>query len=434
MKLLLYDLFILCFEAGAWLLSPFNVKARQWLLGRVHWISKLQQQIEASRLHADDNPVVWMHASSLGEFEQGRPVIEALKQKFRNLKVVITFFSPSGYEVTSQYKGADVICYLPTDTPANAIRFIQMIKPSLVIWVKYEYWYHHLKTLNKKNIPVLLVSSIFREDMVFFKWYGSFHRQMLQFFRHFFIQNKDAAALLKTLLPGEKNIEKIVTVSGDTRFDRVIDIAENWIPVPPIEKWLAGSGKVLVAGSTWPQDEDQLVHFVKQNQDVKLILAPHQVEPDLLKDSISLFGNVVLFSDLLNDQPEIKDSNVLIINNVGLLSRIYKYATVCYVGGGFSGSGIHNVLEASVYGKPVIHGPEYERYQEAVELVEAGGSFAVENALDLEKQLNILLSDSIIYQNASMAAKNFVYSQKGSTSTIVDFIQANRLLTSAWNR
>jgi 3-deoxy-D-manno-octulosonic-acid transferase len=423
--------FILCFEAGAWLLSPFNPKARQWLMGRVNWIPKLQQQIESSRLHEDGKPVVWMHASSLGEFEQGRPIIEALRKKFKNVKFVISFFSPSGYEVTSQFRGADIICYLPTDTPANAIRFVQMINPSLVIWVKYEYWYHHLKALNKKKIPVLLVSSVFREDMVFFKWYGSFHRHMLAFFRHFFVQNTDAAALLKTLLPENIRKENPVTVSGDTRFDRVIDIAENWIPVPPVERWLVGSSKVLVAGSTWPQDEDQLVHFIKQNADVRLILAPHQVEPDLLKDSISLFGNVVLFSDLLNEQSGINDSNVLIINNVGLLSRIYKYATVCYVGGGFSGSGIHNVLEASVYGKPVIHGPEYERYQEAVDLVEAGGSFAVENALELEKQLNILFSDDIIYQNASVAASNFVYSQKGSTSTIINFIQANRLLTSA---
>ncbi len=430
MKLLLYDLFNLCFEAGAWLLSPFNTKARLWLLGRVNWASKLQQKITKSGLHTDEQPVVWMHASSLGEFEQGRPVVEAIRKKFRSAKIIITFFSPSGYEVTKKFAGADVICYLPTDTPANAIRFIQLVNPSIVIWVKYEYWYHHLKALKKRNIPVLLVSSVFRPDMVFFKWYGSFHKEMLHFFDHFFVQNESSAKLLQTLLNSNPGTDDKITVSGDTRFDRVIDIAESWVPVPPVEKWLFGADKVLVAGSTWPVDEEELVHYIKENKSVRLILAPHQVEPDLLKDTMSLFGDAILFSDLLTNMQPLNNGNVLIINNMGLLSRIYKYADVCYVGGGFSGTGIHNVLEASVYGKPVVHGPEYERYQEAVELLEAGGSFEVENALELEKLLQVLFTDEKIYEKAAIAANEFVYKHKGSTRKIMDYIQEKRLLTS----
>jgi 3-deoxy-D-manno-octulosonic-acid transferase len=436
LKLLLYDFFILCFEFGAWLLSPFNTKARLWLLGRVNWQTKLHHKIDKAGFRKNGKPVVWMHASSLGEYEQGKPVLDAIKTNYPGVQIIITFFSPSGYEVVKQLKGPEIVCYLPTDTPANAIRFIQMTNPSLVLWVKYEYWYHHLKTLYKRKVPVLLISGMFFEGQAFFKWYGNFHKQMLFYFDHFFVLNENGANLLQPLLtaPNNSPAANKITISGDTRFDRVIDIADNWMPIPPLEKWLFGadkpdSYKLLAAGSTWPEDEEELVHFVRTNKDVRLILAPHQVEPDLLKDTLALFNGAILFSDLLNDVPPDTDSNVLIINNVGMLSRIYRYATVCYIGGGFSGSGIHNVLEAAVYGKPVVHGPEYEKYSEAVGLLEAGGSFAVDNALELEKQLRLLFTDESLYNTAAETAKNFVYAQKGSTQKIMNYIQANRLLT-----
>lgn len=431
MQLLLYDLFILCFEFGAWLLSPFNLKARLWLMGRMKWGSKLQQKLHAAGFR-QDRPVVWMHASSLGEYEQGKPVLDAIKEKYPDVQFIITFFSPSGYEVVKLRKSNSVVCYLPTDTPANAKRFIQMINPNLVLWIKYEYWYHHLKALHKRNIPILLVSGMFVKSQVFFKWHGGFHKQMLRYFEHFFVLNDNGARLLESVLPFTKdnNVPGKITVSGDTRFDRVIGIAENWIPVPPLERWLAGSDKVLVAGSTWPEDEEELIHFVRANKEVKFIIAPHQVEPDPLKDTLALFNGAILFSDLLNESTTGAESNVVIINNVGMLSRIYRYATVCYIGGGFTGSGIHNVLEAAVYGRPVVHGPEYERYSEAVGLMEAGGSFVADNALDLEKQLDVLFKDVFLYDKVAMAAKEFVYSQKGSTQKIMDYIQANRLLTS----
>jgi 3-deoxy-D-manno-octulosonic-acid transferase len=431
LKLLFYDLFILCFEAGAWLLSPFNVKARQWLKGRVNWADKLQQQVSAIPGYGKTG-TLWMHASSLGEFEQGKPLLDELQKKNPTLSIVITFFSPSGFEFVKNYEGAHIITYLPTDTPANALRFLDIIKPTLVIWVKYEYWYHHLKALDKRKIPVLLVSAAFWREQVFFKWYGSFHRNMLRFFDHYFVQTSYSAELLREILEKEnlQDAAKNISVSGDTRFDRVFDIAENWQPVIPVENWLNGENKVLVAGSTWPEDEEELVHFFRQNRDIKLVLAPHEVEPDQLKDTMKLFGETTLFSDLLKEDGKLPPSNILIINNVGLLRRLYKYARVCYVGGGFSGNGIHNVLEAAVYGKPVLHGPDYERYQEAVGLVEAGGGFVADSAITLEKKLTELFSDDSACEKAASAAQNFVYQSKGSTLKIMQFIQENRLLTS----
>ena len=255
---------------------------------------------------------------------------------------------------------------------------------------------------------------------------------MPDLFNHYFVQNPFSAELLKELLTKEGFTQKLenITVSGDTRFDRVIDIAENWMPVIPVENWINGAEKVLVAGSTWAEDEEELVHFIKQNRDIKLIVAPHEVEPDLLKDTIRLFGDCVLFSDLLKEDKPGSESNILIINNVGLLSRLYKYAHVSYVGGGFSGNGIHNVLEAAVYGIPVVHGPDYEKYLEAVQLQEAGGGFPTENAIELEKQLSIFFSDKIAREKAGTASKTFVYQAKGSTGKIMKYIQENRLLTS----
>lgn len=431
MKLLFYDLFVLCYDAAAWLVSPFNLKARLWLKGRVNWTARLQQQVKNAGFQPGDQ-VVWMHAASLGEFEQGKPVLDELRRKDKQLKTVVSFFSPSGYEVVKHYKGVDIVTYLPTDTPANAARFIKLVKPTLVLWVKYDYWYHHLKTLHRKNVPVLLISAIFWKDQVYFKWYGTIYRDILNFFNHYFVQNEASATLLKEILAKSKrpSLAGNITISGDTRFDRVIDIAENWQPVKPVEDWLDGEKNVLVAGSTWPEDEEELVHFVKAGRDKKFIIAPHVVEPDLLKDTMKLFGDTVLFSDLMNGLPIDSKANVLVINNVGLLSRLYNYAMVCYVGGGFSGSGIHNVLEAAVYGKPVLHGPDYEKYQEAIGLEDAGGSFPQDSAIALEKQLDILFSDNEVYEKAASAAKDFVYQSKGSTREVVRYIQEKRLLTS----
>lgn len=428
MKLLFYDLFILLYETAAWLISPFNIKARQWLKGRVNWTGKFQQQAEACNLYAGSE-IVWMHASSLGEYEQGKPVIDALKKSNPSLKIVLSFFSPSGYEVVKNQGAADVITYLPTDTPANAGRFFNLVKPNLVIWVKYDYWYHHLKNLHRQKVPVILVSAIFFPDSVFSKWYGSLHRQMLGFYSHYFVQNQSSAQLVKQILLEEGINAENISVNGDTRFDRVIEIAENWSPVPEVEKWLNGASQVIVAGSTWPEDDEELVHYVRTNTAKKIIIAPHNVQAASIKDTEEMFGHVVLYSGLKANNTSV-NSNVLVIDTIGLLSRLYRYATVCYVGGGFSGTGIHNVLEAAVYGKPVIHGPDFEKYQEAIDLNETGASFVAESAIDLEKQFNELFADNAVYEKAASAAKDFVYHSKGSTQKILDYIYEKRLLTS----
>jgi 3-deoxy-D-manno-octulosonic-acid transferase len=431
LKLLLYNFFIFLYQTGARLLVPFNNKARLWLFGRRQWQSRLKREMEACGFHRNKQ-VVWMHASSLGEFEQGRPVLEAVKRQYPNTSILVSFFSPSGYETMKNYEGADIVCYLPADTAKNAWNFLHIVQPSIVLWVKYEYWYHHLEAIHQRHIPLLLISGIFRADQPFFKWYGGLHRKILSFFTHFFVQTEEAAELLKTVLqplPGSEFSNKKtapanrISVAGDTRFDRVIEIAENWTPVYPLERWLKQGARVMVAGSTWPADEEELVHYTKANPDMQLIVAPHQVEPDLLKDTLQLFDKAMLFSDLMEEGAEKNTtSNVLIINNVGILSRLYAYGQVCYVGGGFTGDGVHNVLEAAVYGKPVIHGPEYEKYAEAVGLIHVGGSFEFENALELEAILANLFNDKAYYEQSAAKAKEFVYRHSGGSRQVLDYI------------
>ena len=375
-----------------------------------------------------------MHCSSLGEFEQGRPVIEKLKAKNQGLVIIVSFFSPSGYEPMKNYKGADLVCYLPMDNPANAKDFISIIKPTLVLWVKYEYWYYYLREIHLQNIPLLLISGSFRPDQPFFKWHGKLHREMLQTFSHLFVQSEASEALAAKIVDAKK-----ITISGDTRFDRVIEIAGNFEPMPIIDQWLGDTKKVLVAGSTWDEDEAELTHFAKLHPEIKLIIAPHNINQEEIKDVLKLFPGALLYSNLQasNSVPQQNTTspissakkNVLIIDNIGMLARLYHYATVTYIGGGFGNDGVHNVLEAAVYSKPVIHGPEYEKYPEAKGLIEAGGSFEIEDALELEKILDKLFADKDFYKIAADAAGKFVYDQKGSTDRVVSYIYMNRLLT-----
>ena len=362
-----------------------------------------------------------MHCASLGEFEQGRPLLESIKKEYPNISIVLTFFSASGYEIMKGYKGADYIFYLPMDGKVNAKKMIDAIQPSLVLWVKYEFWYYYLMEFKNRKIPVLMVSGIFREGQPFFKWYGGIWKKMLDCFTHFFVQNEECRNLL-----AETGLTKNVSVSGDTRFDRVIEIAEKMEPLPLIENF-CGSSKVIVAGSTWQEDEEELVHYVKANPKIKFIIAPHEIDADNLKDIKKEFPGSVFYSALNNDPPT---ENVLIIDNIGMLSRLYHYAHITFVGGGFGSNGIHNVLEAAVYGKPVICGPAYNKFAEAVELIECGAGTTVGNALELEKILNELWDDEKLLQAKSKAAKNYVYEKAGATKKILCYIQANLLLTS----
>lgn len=403
--------------------SPFNNKAKLGVEGRKDFFSKIKL-IEP----VDGGPVVWMHCSSLGEFEQGRPVLESLRQQYPSITIVLTFFSASGFEVMKNYTGAGRVYYLPLDSASNAKKVIDALNPDLVLWVKYEFWFYYLHELKQRNIPLILISGIFRPGQPFFKWYGKIWKQMLNCFTHLFVQNEVSVDLLNTLC-----FNKNVSISGDTRFDRVIAIAAQFQSLPLIENFCSNS-KIMVAGSTWEDDEAELTHYVKANPQVKFIIAPHEIDEENLKDVQTEFPGALLYSQLKNDEPKTAisnqfGSNVLIIDNVGMLSRLYHYADITYVGGGFGADGVHNVLEAAVYGKPVVYGPEYGKYAEAIGLVECGGGIPIENALELETVLNKLWQDKDLLIAKGNAAKEFVYANAGATNKIVQFIQENRLLT-----
>ena len=412
MALLLYTLFLKLYPLGIRIASIGNVKARQWIRGR--------KKFPAVNLAREKKSAIWMHCASLGEFEQGRPLLEKLKKDFPEYEVVITFFSPSGYEVQKNYPGADAVFYLPTDSPSHAKKFIDQVNPTLVLWVKYEYWYHYLHELKKRNIPTLLVSGAFREDQPFFKWYGKLWREMLSCFAHYFMQNETSKTLLENI--GIKN----ASVSGDTRFDRVITIAGNFESVP-LMKEFCGNDKVMVAGSTWEDDEAEMVHYVKTNPGIKFIIAPHEIDKENLRDVKKEFTGSIFYSELTLDT--VQNTHTLIIDNIGMLSRLYQYADITYVGGGFGYTGLHNILEAAVYGKPVIFGPETDRNFEARELVECSGGIIIHNALELEKTLTNLFEDPSELKKRGEAAKNYVYRNAGATKKIVEYIQENRLLT-----
>lgn len=379
-----------------------------------------------------------MHCASLGEFEQGRPLIEEIKKQYPNNAIIITFFSPSGYEIEKNFSGADYIFYIPFDSPSNAKKFIELINPKLVIWVKYEYWYYHLNELKKRNIPALLISGSFRKDQPFFKWYGNFWKEMLSCFSFYFVQNEISKKLLKSI-----DIDNVI-VSGDTRHDRVITIAENFEEVLFIKEF-CGNNKVIVAGSTWEDDEAELIHYVKTNSHIKFIIAPHEVDKENLKDIKKAFSGSIFYSEwigynqqqaignskdkLLTRESSGQNTNCLIIDSIGVLSKLYKYSDITYVGGGFGDDGLHNILEAAVFGKPVIFGPVIEKNFEAQELIECGGGITIANALELEKTLTHLFKNEDELKSRGLAAKNYVQDKAGATKKIMEYIQVNRLLT-----
>jgi 3-deoxy-D-manno-octulosonic-acid transferase len=376
-----------------------------------------------SAVASDKGNLVWMHCASLGEFEQGRPLLEAIRKSYPSKKVLLTFFSPSGYEVKKNYRGADHIFYLPMDSEKNAVGFIEATMPSLAIFVKYEFWYYFLSELGRKKIPTILVSGIFRKEQPFFRSYGSLWRSMLKNFTHFFVQTQESVVLLSSV-----GLDKNVSLSGDTRFDRVIEIAENSDHFPEIVKFCAGH-RVLVAGSTWPEDEEVLDHYANTNPAIRFIIVPHEVHEDHLRQIGKLFKHSTRYTRYQQSRFELPNGNVLVIDNIGMLSRLYRYADICFVGGGFGGDGIHNILEAAVYGKPVIFGPEHYKFQEALDLIDLSGAISVESALDLEKTLDQLFSDSEALRKRGEAASSYVYAKAGATKKIMDFIQENRLLT-----
>lgn len=414
---ILYNLFIKLYPIAAKLLSNKNAKAKLWVNGRKDIFNKLQ-----SAFANNEAKVIWMHCASLGEFEQGRPVLEGLKEQNPKYKILLTFFSPSGYEVHKHFAGANWVFYLPMDSQENAQKFYNTVNPKLILFVKYDYWLYYLQEAKNRNIPLLLIAGIFRKDQPFFKWYGSLHMQMLDCFTHIFTQNEGGKYLLQSI-----DFHENVTVTGDTRFDRVVTIAQQPSPIDSIENFLQNYN-CIVAGSTWPEDDLELAHYINANEKIKCIIAPHDINNERLNQCLSIYKNAVLWSKFNKNITAYTNTQCIIIDNIGMLSKLYKYATICYVGGGFGNDGVHNVLEAAVYSKPVIFGPEYEKYIEAIDLINEGGAYSIDSALTLEECINKLLQDSVLYAKTSSIAGNYVQQQAGATQKTINWIVKQKLL------
>lgn len=387
-----------------------GTKAQKWLDGRKNIFEKIATTIP------QDGIKIWIHCASLGEFEQGRPVIEALKKSNPHYRILLTFFSPSGYEIRKDYEYADAVCYLPMDGSENAKRFISLVKPDLAVFVKYEFWYYYLKTLCEKNIPMLLISAAFRKQQPFFKWYGKLFREMLHCYTKLFVQDRLSEKLLKNI--GIKN----VVISGDTRYDRVALIAQQAKRILLIEKW-KGADKLLIAGSTWEKDEILLQEAMKTlPHDWKLLIAPHEIDKIHLQQIEQLFeNNTARYSDLNNDNHF--EKKILIIDNIGMLSSLYRYGDVAFIGGGFTKGGIHNILEAAVFGMPVLFGPNYQKFTEAREMVAERLAFAVDNKTDFNNVMHLFMTaDSRKMLKEKMIT--FMKEKEGATNQIVEYIQS----------
>lgn len=430
----MYNVFIALYHLGIQLAALGNGKAKQWVVGRKNLWSVLEGSFP------NKEPLIWVHSASAGEFEQAKPVIEALKKEYPTHKMAVTFFSPSGYSVGKKNNLADYVFYLPLDTHSHAKRFVSVLQPQLVVFVKYDYWYHHLKAVKEAGIPLLLVSSIFRKDQAFFKWYGLFYLNMLHFFTQLFVQDEASQKLLQ-----QHGVEH-VTVSGDTRFDRVATIAATVTEIEGLKEFVQNK-KVIVAGSTWPEDEQMLQKAFETTEGVKLIIAPHEIHEEHIKGIERLFPDSIRYSALkrlMDDEKQQKEKEtfsanvfpslstkvVMIIDNIGMLSRLYQYATITYIGGGFNKSGIHNTLEAAVWRKPVIWGPNYQKFREAKALLQAGG-FTYTTSDELKRILNVFWKDAHALAKASVAAGKYVQQNGGATQTILYYIQEKRLLTKA---
>lgn len=384
--------------------SLFSKKAGQWVDGRKGWQFKLKEKFHVA------GKVIWIHCASLGEFEQGRPVIEMLKEKMPSHRILVTFFSPSGYEIMKGWPVADHICYLPSDTPRNASRFLEIVRPSFVIFVKYEFWHNYISAIHMRNIPLYLVSGIFRSDQYFFRWYGSFFRKMLKKFETIFVQDDRSRDLLLAI--GVKDVVK----AGDTRFDRVAQIANISRDIPVIERF-RGDERIFLAGSSWPPDEEIITRFINEKPGLmKWIFAPHEIDPSNIRRLEALIK--VKTARYSGEEAGHIDARVLIIDNIGLLSSAYRYAYIAAVGGGF-GKGIHNILEPACWGIPVLFGPDHKKFREALDLLESGGAFTFRNYEEFSSQIENLLSDENQYRNAAGIARDYINSNKGVTEKII---------------
>lgn len=401
-----YDIVLAFYHLFIRIAALFNTKAKLWVIGRKGVFEKLSDEF------AQKDDVAWFHCASLGEFEQGRPVMEKFKVDNPNSKILLTFFSPSGYEIRKNYELADCVCYLPRDSRKNAEKLLEFVCPRVVFFVKYEFWAHYINAIYQKGIPLYLISGVFREDHVFFKWYGGFFKNLLKGFSFFFLQNQLSKDILNKA--GFDNC----MVTGDTRFDRVNDTARTVKEISAIRTFKA-KNSLFIAGSTWAADENVLLPYINEvNNDLKFIIAPHEIKEENIK---RIKGNLkvetILFSEA-NDA-NISDAKVLIVDNIGMLSSLYQYGDIAYIGGAF-GKNVHNVLEAAVFGMPVIFGPNYHKFKEAVDLVEIGGAFPIDSRNSFNKRMEFLLSDPYMIKMASEMSRSFVVKGQGATKKIID--------------
>jgi 3-deoxy-D-manno-octulosonic-acid transferase len=413
----LYNFLIGVYQFFVFVFSFMNSKAKQFYIGRKNW--KVNYQKKLSNI----NQPVWIHCASLGEFEQGRPLIEWIKNKFPNKKIVVTFFSPSGYEIQKNYVVADAVLYLPLDTMANAKQFIEIVNPSVVIFVKYEFWLNYLLQLKKLKIPTLIISAKFRANQIFFQSYGKLFRDALLSFKMIFVQDKFSEKLIQDL-----KIDS-VKVANDTRFDRVYHNSLQ-VQIPDSITNFCGRHKILVIGSSWPEDENILIKWQKNNlpKDWKIIWVPHQINASKVNQLKNKIGSpTLLFSSLTSNKIDEQNHQHLIIDSIGMLSKIYSVASIAYIGGGF-GSGIHNILEPAIFGMPIFFGPKYFKFNEAFDLINEGCAFSIQNEQQLSAIINRLISNESELERLSKIAKNYVTQHTGGTQIIAEYLVENKLI------
>ena len=404
---MIYNLIIALYDLAVHIISPFSRKPRKMMKG--HWVvyELLRQQLEPGYHY------IWFHAASLGEFEQGRPLMEKIRASYPEYKLLLTFFSPSGYEVRKNYRGADIVCYLPFDKPRNVKKFLDLVNPCMAFFIKYEFWKNYLDELHSRHIPVYSVSSIFRKGQIFFKWYGGTYRNVLRNFDYLFVQNERSKRFLAKI-----GINRAMVV-GDTRFDRVLQIRQEAKELPLVELF-KGKAMTFVAGSSWQPDENLFIEYFNTHPEMKLIIAPHVIDENHLVEIVSkLKRPYVRYSRA--DEKNVLKADCLIIDCFGLLSSIYRYGEIAYIGGGF-GVGIHNTLEAAVYGIPVIFGPKYQKFQEAVQLIENKGAYCIKNYVELKVLLDRLMTDDEFLRDTGYRAGSYVTDNAGATDKILSVI------------
>jgi 3-deoxy-D-manno-octulosonic-acid transferase len=416
--LFLYNFGIYLYRFGIWIASFFNAKARLWITGRQNLFKNIENQwfIKKNKTHK----IIWIHVASLGEFEQGRPLIESLKKNNpEKYKIVLSFFSPSGYELRKNYALADLVTYMPLDTAANAKRFLEAIQPDIAIFVKYEFWFHHLNELKNRHIPTILIAAVFRPDQIFFRKYGTFFKKLLinDYFNQIFVQNDQSLELLQNI-----GCQQVV-LAGDTRIDRVTAIAAEAKTFPLIQQFI-GNDNALICGSTWEADETLIFNwFQKIGSTVfkKIIIAPHEIGKSHIQQLQKRLPNQTIFYSQLIDNQSFGDATILIIDNIGMLSALYRYGKVAYIGGGF-GTGIHNILEPAAFGLPILFGTKYQKFVEANALIATGGAFSVQNIEQFAQKI-AFLENSHHWENTSAVVKQYVDKNRGATLLVANYIE-----------